>query len=77
MLQIYAIQKLWRSQVVARLGGSADAALATNATNGFMYVPTCAGTPTGIPDVQAGLLPIVVDSTNHKLYFYSGSWIAA
>lgn len=48
------------------------AALATTATNGFLYVPTCAGTPTGIPTAITGLAPIVVDSTNNKLYFYSG-----
>lgn len=48
------------------------AALATTATDGFLYVPTCAGTPTGTPTVFTGTAPIVVDSTNHKLYFYSG-----
>lgn len=48
------------------------AALATNATNGFLYVPTCAGTPTGTPVTQTGTAPIIVDSTNNKLYFYSG-----
>jgi hypothetical protein len=51
------------------------AAIATSATNGFMYVPTCAGTPTGTPTTQTGTAPIVIDTTNHKLYFYSGgSW---
>jgi hypothetical protein len=49
-----------------------NAALATNATGGFLYVPSCAGTPTGTPTSQAGRIPIVVDSTNNKLYFYSG-----
>jgi hypothetical protein len=48
------------------------AALATTATNGFLYVPTCAGTPTGTPTTQTGTAPIVVDTTNNKLYFYSG-----
>lgn len=48
------------------------AAIATNATNGFLYVPTCAGTPTGTPTTYTGRSPIVVDSTNNKLYFYSG-----
>jgi hypothetical protein len=52
-----------------------SAALATNATSGFLYVPSCAGTPTGAPESHTGTIPIVVDSTNHKLYFYSGgSW---
>jgi hypothetical protein len=48
------------------------AALATAATDGFLYVPTCAGTPTGTPTTQTGTAPIVIDTTNHKLYFYSG-----
>jgi hypothetical protein len=48
------------------------AALATNATDGFLYVPTCAGQPTGTPTTQTGTAPIVVDTTNNKLYFYSG-----
>ena len=51
-------------------GGSV--ALATTATNGFLYVPTCAGTPTGTPTAITGMAPIVVDTTNNKLYFYSG-----
>jgi hypothetical protein len=51
------------------------AALATAATDGFLYVPTCAGTPTGTPTTQTGTAPIVVDTTNNKLYFYSdGQW---
>jgi hypothetical protein len=48
------------------------AALATSATDGFLYVPTCAGTPTGTPTTQTGTAPIIVDTTNHKLYFFSG-----
>jgi len=51
-------------------GGSV--ALATTATDGFLYVPTCAGTPTGTPTAITGMAPIVVDTTNNKLYFYSG-----
>ncbi len=49
-----------------------SAAIATNATDGFLYVPGCAGTPTGTPTTYAGRVPVVVDTTNHKLYFYSG-----
>ncbi|NBW12532.1 MAG: hypothetical protein EBR82_31350, partial [Caulobacteraceae bacterium] len=51
-------------------GGSV--ALATTATDGFLYVPTCAGTPTGTPTAITGMAPIVVNTTNNKLYFYSG-----
>jgi hypothetical protein len=48
------------------------AAIATTATDGFLYVPTCAGTPTGTPTTQTGTAPIVINTTNNKLYFYSG-----
>ena len=54
------------------------AAVATTATDGFLYVTGCAGTPTGTPTAKTGRVPIVVDTTNSKLYFYSGgSWVAA
>jgi hypothetical protein len=52
--------------------GSSATALATDATEGFLYVPSCAGTPTGTPVAQTGRAAVVIDSTNHKLYFYSG-----
>lgn len=53
-------------------------ALTTTATDGFLYVPTCAGVPTGVPTTITGKSPIVVDTTNNRLYFYSGgSWVAA
>lgn len=52
-----------------------SAAIATNATDGFLYIPTCAGTPTGTPTTFTGRVPIVFDTTNHKLYaFEGGSW---
>ncbi|KAF0102245.1 MAG: hypothetical protein FD144_2680 [Rhodospirillaceae bacterium] len=47
-------------------------ALTTTATDGFIYVPTCAGTPAGVPTAFSGAAALVIDSTNHKLYFYSG-----
>jgi hypothetical protein len=55
----------------------ANAALATNATTGFLHVPSCAGTPTGVPTLFTGTIPVVVDSTNNKMYIYSGgAWVA-
>lgn len=53
--------------VVAGVGS-----LATSATAGFIYIPSCAGTPTGAPTAYTGFSPLVVDTTNNKLYFYSG-----
>jgi hypothetical protein len=48
------------------------AALPTTATDGFLYIPTCAGTPTGVPTVQAGTVPMVYDTVNHVLCIYDG-----
>lgn len=53
-----------------------NGAIATNATDGFLYIPTCAGTPTGTPTTYTGRCAMVMDTTNHKLYVYDGSWIA-
>lgn len=49
-----------------------DNNLTTTSTNGFLYVPTCAGTPTGVPTAKTGYAPIVINTTNNKLFFYSG-----
>lgn len=51
------------------------AAVATNATDGFLYIPSCAGTPTGAPTAYAGRVAMVFDTTNNKLYVYDGGWI--
>lgn len=49
--------------------------LATTAVEGFPYIPTCAGVPTGTPTGKTGFAPMVVDSTNNKLYVYiGGAW---
>ena len=54
-----------------------SAALATTATSGFLHVPSCAGVPTGVPTLYTGMIPIVCDSTNNKMYIYSGgAWVA-
>ena len=62
----------FRITVTGNVVAGGSVALATTATNGFLYVPTCAGTPTGTPTAITGMAPIVVNTTNNKLYFYSG-----
>lgn len=51
-----------------------NTALATNATDGFLYIPTSAGTPTGTPTTQTGAVAMVYDSSNNQLYVYNGGW---
>lgn len=46
-----------------------------DAVTGFLYLPSCDGPPTGAPDIPQGVLsgiPVVIDRTGHKLYFFSG-----
>jgi hypothetical protein len=52
------------------------AALATTAVAGFANIPSCAGTPTGVPTPTTGLVSMVYDSTNNKLYIHDGAWTA-
>ena len=55
----------------------AQSALATNATNGFQYCRGGAGVPTGVPSAAiTGHVPMYVDTTNSKMYIYSGgAWV--
>lgn len=54
-----------------------ESALATTATNGFTYIPSGAGTPTGTPTSVTGKVPMYYDDTNQILYIYSGgAWNA-
>lgn len=55
-------------------GGNNGAAIATNATNGFLYLPSCAGTPTGVPTAYTGRNAFVYDTSANKLWVYNGSW---
>lgn len=50
------------------------AALATTATDGFFYITTSAGPPTGVPTAFTGRSPIHIDSSNHTFYVYSAGW---
>lgn len=53
-----------------------NAALATNATNGFLYIPGGAGPPTGTPTAFTGKTALYADQTNSKVYAYFGAWTA-
>lgn len=50
------------------------AAIVTTATDGFLYIPTCAGTPTGVPTAYTGRIAMVYDTTNHQFWFYDSGW---
>ena len=49
--------------------------IATDATGGFLSIPVCSGTPTGIPySLPSPAAPMVYDRTNNKLYIYDAGW---
>jgi len=53
--------------------GDNSSTLSTSATDGFLYVSSSAGAPTGTPTTQTGSIPIHVDSTNNAMYMYTNS----
>jgi hypothetical protein len=54
--------------------GSGTADLATSSTDGFTYIPTTNGTPTGAPTAITGTVPMMYDRSTNKLYVYNGAW---
>ena len=56
---------------------AAAAALATNATTGFLVIPGSAGLQTGTPaNAGTGQFAMAYDSTNNKLMVYDGGWLS-
>lgn len=51
-----------------------SAAISTSATDGFLYLDSCAGTPSGVPTTYTGRVAVVYDTTNNKLAVYNGAW---
>lgn len=51
-----------------------SAALATSATKGFLYLPACAGVPTGTPSGHTGTVAAVYDTADNKIYVFNGAW---
>lgn len=53
------------------------AALAANATEGFMHFQSCAGLPTGTPaSIPSGQKPVVINSITGQINIYDGAWTA-
>ncbi len=49
--------------------------LAPPASAPYFYIPTNAGAPTATPEVRAGFVPMVYDTSNEDLYVYNGAWV--
>ena len=69
-------QVLTSSEFKAVMGVKAvrPTSLAPNAISGFLQVPVCAGTPTGVPVLFQGSAPIVYDKSAKKLWIYDDGW---
>lgn len=68
-----------KTDVLNSLNGSVPIGgglLPNNASTGFLYIPTVDGTPTGIPEVKDGFVPIVFDIQAKRIRFFAGgAWI--
>ncbi|HTG45368.1 MAG TPA: hypothetical protein VK633_12630 [Verrucomicrobiae bacterium] len=51
-----------------------NSALSTAATDGFLYIPSMNGAPTGTPTTYGGTVPLVYDTANNQLCLYNGAW---
>lgn len=75
------VAMLFYTNATQRMQISADgnvlvgtAALATTATAGFPWIPSCPGVPTGAPTAPyTNAAAMVVDTTNNRLYVRVGS----
>jgi hypothetical protein len=46
----------------------------TAMTDGFFYIPSAAGAPSGVPTAITGRVPMYYDTTNNNFYIYNGAW---
>lgn len=46
----------------------------TSMTDGFFYIPSAAGAPSGTPTAVSGHVPMYYDTTNNKFYVYNSAW---
>ncbi len=51
-----------------------QSALATTATDGFLYIPTCSGTPTGTPTSFTGKVALIYDTAGDIFWIYRSGW---
>jgi hypothetical protein len=70
----------WQTGIAVKPGTAAASTMlgktapATTDTEGFPYMPSVAGAPTGVPTAQTGYSPFLYDTTNNKLWVYNGAW---
>lgn len=56
-------------------GANNSSPLSLSSTSGFFSLPTCAGTPTGVPaNVPTGYVACIYDSTGNNYYVYNSGW---
>lgn len=71
-LKLSSAQKLKVTSNGSLIHGSAAGQMGTTTTDGFFYLWSMAGTPTGTPTTATGSVPLAVDTTGSKLWAYIG-----
>ena len=55
-------------------GNTVAAQGVTTMTDGFFYIPSASGAPTGVPTAYASRVPMYYDASGEALYVYNGAW---
>ena len=69
----FAVNSTERMRISAT-GNIYGTAGTTAMTDGFFYIPSAAGAPSGTPTSIADHVPMYYDTTNNYFYVYNGTW---
>lgn len=76
-----AVSQVWTDPVTGAVVGVVTRegvvqAAGFQAAGGLLYIPAQAGAPSGTPDAQNGMVPVVFDTTTGQIWVFNGAWKA-